>query len=226
MSAKDSDAAFYEHELSDAERQLVSEGKLVIHTEDLDGSEWSRVTVYRWAASEPIHLLAAFANYHRHRKLFSEPGSREGIVECSLSRVIPPAACEVDYTMAFPSILGVSVEDLHFTVRSTLRFDHLRPCGVEWQLVRATRAMSDLRGELRVEAQGSGSVFSLSMGIWLNMETGTGRLLAPFQRRFIHHMRGAADRLAEVVSRATPAELATLMDEATRAHESLTTAPS
>lgn len=143
-------------ELSADDLAKVRANEDAVMTEDVDGSVWPKVFVYRKFAASPKELAAVFADYERHRLFF------EGISRSDVTTWTDRQTAEVAYTMSFPVVLGITIPDEHYKVSdraSTYDSATGKAYQVAWSFVEAT-TMKFLEGSARFEPFEGGTLLA------------------------------------------------------------------
>lgn len=143
-------------ELSAEDLAKVRANQDAVTTEDVDGSVWPKVFVYRKFTASPKELAAVFADYERHRLFF------EGISRSEVTSWTDRQTAEVAYTMSFPVVLGITIPDEHYKVSdraSTYDSATGKAYQVAWSFVEAT-TMKFLEGSARFEPFEGGTLLA------------------------------------------------------------------
>lgn len=149
MSATIAHAGNYSN-LSPDDQNTINNGDQVTATQDVDGSAWPSITVYQRFAATPDQLAAVMFDYALHKSMF------EGITE-STPKTPGAAASDIDYTMTFPKVLGISLPDEHYTVRDVLSAFGAGGYRIDWTFVKAS-SMKDCSGSVQFEKLGTGTL--------------------------------------------------------------------
>lgn len=142
-------------ELAEDELAKVIAGESVTVTEDIEPSVWPKITVYRRSPFAPEELMAVFWDFSRHKEFF------DGVAESKVAQVIKPNELIVDYTMRFPTVLGISVPDENYAARDVLStYMGGKAYRCNWVKHRAD-TIRNLSGSFRVEPyEGGGSILA------------------------------------------------------------------
>ena len=137
--------------LSPADQATINSGGQVTSTTEVGGSAWPSITVYQRVEATPDQLAAVMFDYPLHSSMF------EGVTQSS-PKAPGAAVTDIDYTMTFPKVLGISLPDEHYTVHDVLSAsaDTYR---IDWTFVRAT-SMKDCSGSAVFEKLGTGTLVS------------------------------------------------------------------
>jgi hypothetical protein len=122
--------------------------------EDVDGSAWPRVTIYQRVAATPAQAASVMFDYALHKTMFG-PAMANGKVSkpgITASTPVTPgaAASDINYTMVFPSVLGIALPDEHYTVHDVLSAYGDGAFQIAWTMVKAS-SMKDTTGVVKFE---------------------------------------------------------------------------
>lgn len=133
-------------DLSQADKNKVQNGELVVKTTPVEGSHWPDVQVYARIDSTPEEAMAVFADYELQKEYLNN------ILKSEVTKRIDRRTVEVSYTYDVP--WPMSNED--YTVRDTLGRLGSDGYRMDWTLVRAD-TIKDSNGEACYSPLGTGT---------------------------------------------------------------------
>ena len=131
--------------------------------QDVDGSAWPRVTIYQRAEATPDQVAAVMFDYNLHKTMFAPKKDANGkvtsagITESTADRT-GAANTNILYSMVFPSVLGISLPEEHYTVNDVIAAS-ASGYQITWTFVKAT-SMKDTSGSVQFERLGTGTLIA------------------------------------------------------------------
>jgi hypothetical protein len=147
--------------LTAAEQATINKGEQVTRTEEVEGSVWPSIIVYQYVKATPDQVAAVMFDYELHQTMFSKevsPGRREGVIR-SVPKTKGSADTEIDYTMNFPKVMGVTLPDENYTIRNKLSGMGADGYDITWTFVHAD-SMKDCSGSSKFEKLGNGTLIA------------------------------------------------------------------
>jgi hypothetical protein len=147
--------------LAPDEQNTINKGEQVIHTEEVEGSVWPSIIVYQYVKATPDQVAAVMFDYALHQTMFSKEvtsGRREGVIR-SVPKNPGSADTEIDYTMNFPKVMGVTLPDEAYTTRNKLSTMGVDGYEINWTFIKAT-SMKDCSGSSKFEKLGNGTLIA------------------------------------------------------------------
>jgi hypothetical protein len=142
--------------LTDAEKKIIGKGEQVTRTEEVEGSVWPTVVVYQAVKATPEQVAAVMFDYPLHQTMFSKEvsaGRREGVIR-SVPKTAGAIDTEIEYTMNFPKVMGITLPDEHYSVRNQLATLGSDGYQISWTFIKAT-SMKDCSGSSKFEKLGN-----------------------------------------------------------------------